>query len=112
MARASLSSRDPPAFAGDREENGAKRLRLRRQERGIDIGEDALPRQDEAGTRQTQDVAERGEKARSPRHSFQPLWIATMPPLSRRTEVRAKPASRMRASNSSGVGKVRIDSAR
>ncbi len=47
-----------------------------------------------------------------PAYSFQPEWMAAMPPVRLRTETRSKPASRIIDANASWFGKRRMLSTR
>src|SRR4029079_12298796 len=90
---------DPPRHA----EGRACR---QRQPRRLDETEHAFARKYETG------VTEAVEVSQSRDHNRQPECSATMPPVMRRNDTRAKPALRIISENPSGGGKRRIDSTR
>ena len=88
--------------------------------RGLQTFERSMPRKDAAPCQEPQDMRTRGchcADAPTPRdvlahHAFHPLWIATAPPRIGSTLVDTNPASLIICSNTGGLGKRRIDSAR
>ena len=90
----------------DQPRDAQRRAGRQRQPRGIDQAEHALAREHETG------AAEAGEMGQPCDHNRQPECSATMPPVMRWNETRAKPAPRIISANASGRGKRRIDSTR
>jgi hypothetical protein len=82
------------------------RARRQRQPRRVDQGEYALACEYEAGTAEARQVGGGCD------HNRQPECSATIPPLMRWNETRAKPAVRIISAKACGAGKRRIDSTR
>ena len=95
---------------GDEVCEAQRQARDGRQKRRIDADERPFAREHIACAHEPQAVAER----RHDRHnqSFQPEWIATIPPLRRVKSTRAKPACPIMSANCSGDGNLRINSTR
>ena len=81
----------------------------RRHRVHVDAGERALAGENEAGPRQTE---ERGDGTGHAGQSFQPEWIAAIPPERLSKPTRSKPAASIIAAKRGWLGKRRIDSTR
>ena len=101
----------PRGLPADHFGEGDRQLRHRRQEGRIDVVEDCRPgptrsRHAPDGRRSPAGRSRRPSRVRVPArerlaHSFQPWWIATMPPDNRTKRVLRKPAARDRAPRTS-----------
>ena len=96
-------------LALDQPRQPERQARPPRQGFGVDAGEGAFAGEDETGARQAK---QRGDGARHRSQSFQPEWMAAIPPERLSTSTRSKPAASIIAAKRAWFGNLRIDSTR